>query len=63
METVPHSPSEDVYATTDDHVQAPEVHGASRLLFVARTRGLAPGASGPSGQRPRCLVHPRSPRA
>lgn len=48
METVPHDPTEGVYATDDDWVHAMEVRGAERLLFVSGTMGLdahgAPGA-------------------
>jgi 2-iminobutanoate/2-iminopropanoate deaminase len=49
METVPHNPSEGVYAATGDYVHALEVRGSERLLFVSGTMGLdaagAPGAT------------------
>lgn len=47
MELVPHSPTDGVYAATDDYVHAMEVRGATRLLFVAGTMGL--DASGKPG--------------
>lgn len=44
---MPHSPTEGIYAATDDYVHALEVRGAERLLFVAGTMGLDPtGAPG-----------------
>jgi 2-iminobutanoate/2-iminopropanoate deaminase len=43
MESLPHNPSNGVYATTDDYVHAMEVRGAQRLLFVAGTMGLDAG--------------------
>jgi 2-iminobutanoate/2-iminopropanoate deaminase len=49
METVPHSPTEGVYAATADYVHAIEVRNAERLLFVSGTMGLdangVPGAT------------------
>jgi len=49
MQTVPHDPTEGVYATSDDYVHALEVRDPQRLLFVAGTMGLdadgAPGAT------------------
>ena len=49
MESIPHNPTDGIYAATDDYVHAMEVRGAGRLLFVAGTMGLdpagAPGAS------------------
>lgn len=42
MQLVPHSPTDGVYAATDDYVHAMEVRGAQRLLFVAGTMGLDP---------------------
>lgn len=42
MQTVPHSPTEGVYAASDDYVHAMEVRGADRLVFVAGTMGLDP---------------------
>jgi 2-iminobutanoate/2-iminopropanoate deaminase len=40
LETIAHSPSDGVYAATDDYVHALEVRNAQRLLFVAGTMGL-----------------------
>jgi 2-iminobutanoate/2-iminopropanoate deaminase len=49
LETIAHSPSDGVYAATDDYVHALEVRDARRLLFVAGTMGLdssgVPGTS------------------
>jgi 2-iminobutanoate/2-iminopropanoate deaminase len=49
LETIAHSPSDGVYAATDDYVHALEVRDAQRLLFVAGTMGLdssgVPGTS------------------
>ena len=49
METVPHNPTDGVYAATDDYLHALEVRGAERLLFVSGTMGLdregTPGAT------------------
>ncbi|WP_086827940.1 RidA family protein [Allokutzneria sp. NRRL B-24872] len=42
METIAHSPTDGVYAATNDYVHALEVRGAQRLLFVAGTMGLDP---------------------
>ncbi|MFG2332864.1 RidA family protein [Streptomyces sp. NPDC048604] len=49
MELVPHNPTEDVYAATDDYVHAMEVRGAGRLLFVAGTMGLDPAGKPGTG--------------
>ncbi len=40
METLPHNPSNGVYAPSDDYIHAIEVRAAQRLLFVAGTMGL-----------------------
>lgn len=45
MQFVPHSPTEGVYAATDDYVHAMEVRAAERLLFVAGTMGLDPSGT------------------
>jgi enamine deaminase RidA (YjgF/YER057c/UK114 family) len=42
MQLVPHSPTDGVYAATDDYVHAIEVRDPARLLFVAGTMGLDP---------------------
>jgi enamine deaminase RidA (YjgF/YER057c/UK114 family) len=42
MQLVPHSPTDGVYAATDDYVHAMEVRDPARLLFVAGTMGLDP---------------------
>jgi enamine deaminase RidA (YjgF/YER057c/UK114 family) len=42
MQTVPHSPTEGVYAATPDYIHALEVRAPSRFLFVAGTMGLDP---------------------
>ncbi|RKS78892.1 enamine deaminase RidA (YjgF/YER057c/UK114 family) [Actinomadura pelletieri DSM 43383] len=45
FETVPHDPTDGVYASTDDYVHAMEVRGAQRLLFVSGTMGLDPAGT------------------
>lgn len=42
MELIPHNPTGDVYAATDDYVHAMEVRAPARLLFVSGTMGLDP---------------------
>lgn len=42
METIPHSPTDGLYAATDDYVHAMEVRDAKRLVFVSGTMGLDP---------------------
>jgi 2-iminobutanoate/2-iminopropanoate deaminase len=44
METVAHNPTGEIYPASGDYIHALEVRGASRLLFVAGTMGLDPGA-------------------
>lgn len=40
MDTLPHNPSDDVYATDGDWIHAMEVRGAQRTLYVSGTMGL-----------------------
>jgi len=47
MESIPHNPTEGVYATGGDWVHAMEVRDASRLLFISGTMGLRPDFSAP----------------
>src|SRR5690349_8787591 len=49
MDLVPHSPTEGIYAASDDYVHAMEVRNAERLLFVAGTMGLDPAGKAGSG--------------
>ncbi|GAA2118307.1 RidA family protein [Actinomadura alba] len=57
MQTVPHDPTEGVYATGDDYVHALEVRGAGRLLFVSGTMGLdADGVPGSTLDRQLDLI-------
>jgi 2-iminobutanoate/2-iminopropanoate deaminase len=42
MQSLPHNPSDGVYAATGDYIHAMEVREAQRLLFVAGTMGLDP---------------------
>ena len=44
-----HSPTEGVYAATDDYCHALEVSGAARTLFVAGTMGLEPDGTPGAG--------------
>jgi len=49
MKTVAHSPTNGVYAATDDYVHAMEVVSPARFLFVAGTIGLDPAGQPGAG--------------
>ncbi len=49
METIPHNPTEGVYAASDDYIHAMEVRKPERFLFVAGTMGLDPDGAPGSG--------------
>jgi len=48
MQTIPHNPTQGVYAATPDYIHAMEVRNPQRILFVAGTMGL--DASGVAGK-------------